>query len=830
MNVDQLCTLAWRIFHNSTTSLSLEELTEVLRGPIDPYIFFHYVPKIGTELPFYLPLWHVRKMRFTVPEIFAVYAYNTFMGQRDCYRTDHEKLANWVSRLGLDIIPKKMDSPYHILDRALPYGTAAVIGKVKFSDISDRRWFYRLVCAGNENIPRAGKLIEEFLCGTIYTNNTVSARYETFDTVNRRQPHRIETSSSSEGEAGSAPTNLVARYRENYRGNAGADHSWFKPREPTAEEKRASEVTRKNAREQNYLLNLTHMEIYDAEDPNLAWKNVLSIHLDQAGIPANIVEALRRGAILAGGSCVELYYNYRVDRDPKVSDYDLYCTGTFEDVEGIDDAILDGNYVRARVPSGHNAYGAMRLISYAKLPRKVASAAGNGKHYARKIYNNLPTRRDVEAGNDLHAEYRENATRAPDGSYVFRAHSQYLNPKPILEDLEAAQRALEAPLGSAEFIVGHSERIIGTYSIPASKPKDAPKYDIDLICVEGDPREFVRREFDLNVCKIYAQIEGSDLKFYALHPEDLKSRTVKFSFHKEMTINSSKASTIVERRQKYVRKYKMTIARGSTMILTKYTRRYQDPMSERTIAYEGSSKMTFRGADRIFARSLESGNGVDYKLGMIKLFADEFITARPLGLRNAAAVANKCRWPSLNKATSEFATPPPSDVPVHTDRRGDPYGPLNLGPDPLPFVAYFPTNGSVSRLVQYYKLDFKMSHEIMKSSAVFAIKDYNFNRPCISRPKPWAATFEKPGSATNADPAQTHRSRKPRRTLENPFTARAEEARALQVRPGAHIVFHAPVTSQPAAPSYATFGVNIGYADPNVNATANIGYANILPL
>jgi hypothetical protein len=309
-------------------------------------------------------------------------------------------------------------------------------------------------------------------------------------------------------------------------------------------------------------------EIVHAEDPDIPWVLVKTVPLPKDGF-GKIFRA-NPDAILSGGSCVALYYDD--DQLNDGSDIDFYT----QDPARLDATILSMNFVRM---SSASKYVDGSVISYRLNTRARArspvflSESESMKLIPAGVCTGYPYYAGGPTCRDLSVEF-EAAERdyADGGSNWYR----------LEESLSTmAVTSYNGGTGSVEGL--------------AYKRKS-----IDVIYTACDPREYIRKNFDLNVCKMYGQIARSDpdgdydtIEIYALHPRELENKILRFSFHPDMNICPSAIEKIAYRRHKYARRYKMNVVPGSEV---------------KFITYRATGAPLFT-RQAMFAKSLLSGTG-----------------------------------------------------------------------------------------------------------------------------------------------------------------------------------------------------------------------------
>ena len=297
---------------------------------------------------------------------------------------------------------------------------------------------------------------------------------------------------------------------------------------------------------------VSKMVIHNPEPTDLTWKCVGYY------APPNelLVELLSKpGIILSGGTCVRMYYGLPLD-----ADYDIYCRDDEDTIRYVDELLLRKHarfYTRDQI----HAYGAPKLIRYAKLPENAAP--GN--------YTNVKL--------NLEPAGKPELVEPDDDSgicYFARTSMGNCRPKEMFKRLERyveTRTPITNRPGDVHLRFNYTpyitKRVLDTYSVKSrSSYNKKATFEYDVICTTGEPRDFIQKEFDLNVCKMYGVLEDGKIAIYALYPEDLEERKLKFAFDPRMTINGAKLGTILERRSKYVRTYDMEVIEGSTMTVT----------------------------------------------------------------------------------------------------------------------------------------------------------------------------------------------------------------------------------------------------------------------
>jgi acetyltransferase-like isoleucine patch superfamily enzyme len=295
-------------------------------------------------------------------------------------------------------------------------------------------------------------------------------------------------------------------------------------------------------------IGISRVIIHKPEPESLGWKLVKTVKT-----PARIAKFLATGkSILAGGACVRLYYSGgSIGSDCfGSSDFDIYCQ--VSDLHEHHDIAMDGT--RIRLITNPNIYGNARLLRYCD---HSAGERGEADDAVTRCF-----------GNFIDFEFRGRHDEHCDNTYYFTKLGSRDGIPSACEIFKYAE--------SKMISVEHTITKNAIMSKPAQTIYEGIEPNLDIIGVQMQPVDFIEREFDLNVCKMYGKLNPEDpslLDLFALYPEELEARILRYAFHPRMTINGAKASTIISRRQKYAERYGLTIVDGSEMTRTTFKKR-----------------------------------------------------------------------------------------------------------------------------------------------------------------------------------------------------------------------------------------------------------------
>ena len=283
-----------------------------------------------------------------------------------------------------------------------------------------------------------------------------------------------------------------------------------------------------------------NVAITHPEDPDLKWVRVAENITDLDPI---VLKFLLGGAVLAGGSVLDILDG----REP--NDYDIYLSSSFIDANEF--MGLKG-YVAIWDELSYGPIGIVRYVR-AEDTDEADQLEMHAEEYDQHVLHRL---NDPDIYEKL-AE-RLNSWNLSDTCFDLSIpfNLDWNDPMP--------------PLGRSENILFRRHDTTITVAPFGAKISDAPdtRTAYDLI-FSPSPEETVRKMFDISVAKTIIRFNSETERFeaWSLHPEDLRTRTARLSFHEKMLVTITSAHKIRTRMEKYVQIKGFTEVEGSSLVV-----------------------------------------------------------------------------------------------------------------------------------------------------------------------------------------------------------------------------------------------------------------------
>lgn len=580
MTIENFCVLSLRVLASGVDSLDMSDLKTYLAmqiHPISKYVLLNTIPGICHPIEHQLPAWFIQKMQVLNPVTFMGYAINTAMYIANLQNFDErkEQFVKWSA----DLFPQTtadvaIEMSYiQLIADCIPnhFAIQYIRGfhKCLFKEHLD---LIRTLWSNVDGVHMETPLIPLQAIPRRHVSCYSTKCCKCFETLSNVVPHTgdiicpqcFATSDDLDDELG--------RIHDPLRfGNVTGCHS------------------------------IRLVTVTNPVDTAVMWKLVKSFSLDDLKIPTTVIDAMRKTkAVLSGGACVRMYYD-----KPFEGDFDLYMRYDKDRLISADDLFLKDGYARHNVTNTENisacSYGPLKIVRYRQVDVNKSGNIYIGTnlptypHFA-KHFQRIDDGRFYAASHHVtcdlekHFKMMKIASEVTDGDFVPRGLELPNFMCCVREcssfDIRVTAFAKKQP---RETIIGNSKGVASKGT--ASKPNPV---SVDLIVVDDrHPRDFIQQEFDINVCKMYGEIEDNCLNLYALYPEDLDARVIRYAFDPRITVNVMKQNAMPSRIAKYIANYDLTPVAGSGFEIETMRRAYA-PMPKPMSDFRPSPYMPFR--------------------------------------------------------------------------------------------------------------------------------------------------------------------------------------------------------------------------------------------